>query len=165
MDCHVSVRSATTTEESAMTSLQIRPLAAADRAAWEPLWKGYQDFYQVDLSEVTDLTWQRFLDPDEPIHALGAFDEGRLVGIVHYVFHRSGWLAEPTTYLQDLFTDAACRGKGVGRALIEAVYQAAKARGSKRVYWLTHESNAPGRLLYDKVATNAGFIQYRKNID
>ena len=146
-------------------AVDIRPLASADRASWEPLWLGYQAFYKVQLGPaVTDLTWRRFMDPAEPMFALGAFDRDRLVGIVHYIFHRSAWLIGPTCYLQDLFTESDQRGKGVGRALIEAVYREAAKAGAGRVYWLTHESNAPGRLLYDKVAENAGFIQYRKAI-
>ncbi len=146
-------------------TLQVRPLVATDRPAWEPLWKAYQDFYQVDLGPVvTDTTWGRFLDPAEPMFARGAFAGDRLVGIVHYIFHRSGWMVGPTCYLQDLYTEADQRGAGVGRALIEAVYEQAALAGAGRVYWLTHESNVAGRQLYDRIATNSGFIQYRKQI-
>ncbi len=143
----------------------LRPLEPSERAAWEPLWQGYQAFYQISLSpEVTDTTWRRFHDPAEPVFVLGAFHGDTLVGIVHYIFHRSTWMVGPTCYLQDLFTVPQARGTGVGRALIEAVYEQAARAGAGRVYWLTHESNTPGRLLYDRVATNAGFIQYRKQI-
>jgi len=142
-------------------TIVIRPLVPADRAQWEPLWKGYQDFYQVSFSgEQTDLTWARFHEPSEPMHALGAFDGTRLVGIVHYVFHRSTWLPTVTCYLQDLFVLPDQRGKSIGRALIEGVYASADAAGAGRVYWLTHETNAAGRRLYDRVALNRGFIQY-----
>jgi RimJ/RimL family protein N-acetyltransferase len=151
---------------AARADLQLRPLAATDHAAWLPLWRGYQSFYKVDLGEALDArTWQRLLDPAEPMHALGAFDAaGQLLGIVHCIFHRSTWTEGPYCYLQDLFTVPAARGRGVGRALIEAVYAHAAAGGASRVWWLTHESNAPGRLLYDRVAQNAGFIQYRKSL-
>jgi GNAT superfamily N-acetyltransferase len=143
----------------------VRPLVAADRAQWEPLWQGYQAFYKVDLgAEVTASTWRRFHDPSEPVFALGAFAGDTLLGIVHYVFHRSTWFVGPTCYLQDLFTVPQSRGQGVARRLIEAVYDEARKAGAGRVYWLTHASNAPGRLLYDKVAENAGFIQYRKQL-
>lgn len=167
-----STSASMTTSRSAGTaaaprpSLAIRPLRRDEHAAWLPLWKGYQAFYKVDLpAEVTELTWQRFFDPAEPMFVLGAFDGDTLLGIVHYVFHRSTWTAGPYCYLQDLFTIPASRGLGVGRALIEAVYAEARLAGSSRVYWLTHETNTPGRTLYDKVAENAGFIQYRKKVD
>jgi len=142
----------------------IRPATNADFAAWLPLWQGYQAFYQVDIAaETTALTWRRFLDPAEPMHALVAADaDGCLVGIVHYIFHRSCWTAGDYCYLQDLFVAPDQRGTGVGRALIEAVYTAADAAGSARVYWLTHESNDAGRRLYDRIAQNSGFIQYRR---
>lgn len=147
------------------TDAVLRPLADTDRAAWLPLWEGYQKHYQVAIpAQVTDLTWQRFLDPAEPMFVLGAFEGAQLVGIVHYIFHRSCWLAGPTCYLQDLFTVPERRGTGVGRLLIEGVYAEARKASAGRVYWLTHESNTPGRLLYDQVAENAGFIQYRKNL-
>lgn len=151
---------------AARTDVQVRPLADADRAAWLPLWQGYQQFYQVALGEAVDRrTWQRLLDPAEPMHALGAFDaDGQLLGIVHCVFHRSTWTEGPYCYLQDLYTVQAARGRGVGRALIDAVYALARGQGASRVWWLTHESNAPGRMLYDRVAQNAGFIQYRKSL-
>lgn len=146
--------------------VECRALQRDDRAAWEPLFGGYQDFYKISLGEkVIDMTWRRFHDPAEPVFAAGAFADGRLLGIVHYVFHRSTWMLGPTCYLQDLFTVSEARGRGVGRRLIEFVYERAAEAGAGRVYWLTHESNAPGRLLYDRVAENAGFIQYRKNLD
>ncbi len=146
--------------------IDCRVLRQDDRAAWEPLFKGYQDFYRISLEEiVVDTTWRRFHDPAEPVFAAGACHDDRLLGIVHYIFHRSTWMLGPTCYLQDLFTVPDARGRGVGRRLIEFVYERAAEAGAGRVYWLTHESNAPGRILYDRVAENAGFIQYRKNLD
>lgn len=144
-------------------SIDIRPLRPPDRAAWEPLWAGYLAFYEASVPpEATDLTWRRFHDPAEPMHALGAFVDGRLAGIVHYLFHRSTWTVGPYCYLQDLFTEERLRGMGVGRALIEAVYARACEAGASRVYWLTHETNETARLLYDRIADRPGFIQYRK---
>jgi GNAT superfamily N-acetyltransferase len=148
-----------------MSNWTVRALRANERLKWQPLWQGYQDFYKVAIApEITDLTWARLHDEAEPMHVLGAFGpEGeRLVGIVHYIFHRSTWTAGPYCYLQDLFTVQQERGGGVGRALIEAVYAKAREAGASRVWWLTHEDNEPGRLLYDKVAECPGFIQYRK---
>ncbi len=145
-----------------MTAIIIRAINPEDRAAWEPLWLGYQRFYQVDLTAVTDTIFARFFDGLEPVHALVAEQGGELLGFTHYLFHRSTWLAGPTCYLQDLYTADAARGKGVARALIEAVYQRAEQAGASRVYWNTHEDNTTARALYDKVATRSGFIQYRK---
>lgn len=147
----------------------IRPVTPEDRAAWEPLWAGYNAFYgrhgPTALPQaVTDLTWQRFFDGYEPVEALVAERDGALVGLVHYLFHRSTTMAGPTCYLQDLFTTPECRGQGVGRALIEAVYAAAKAGGAARVYWLTHETNATAMRLYDGVAQRSGFVVYRKDL-
>lgn len=142
----------------------IRALTPKDRATWEPLWKAYQVFYEVDIpAEITDITWQRFHDASEPMHALGAFDnDGNLVGIVHVIFHRSCWLPKWTCYLQDLYVENSQRGKGTGAALMEAVADLARAEGAGRLYWLTHESNATARRLYDNIAQASGFIQYRK---
>ena len=109
-------------------------------------------------------TWARFFDPEEPVFALVAERDGRLAGLVHYLFHRSTTLLNPTCYLQDLFTLPDERGRGVGRALIEAVYVQAAAAGSKRVYWHTHEGNVTGRALYDKVAQDSGFVVYVKGL-
>jgi GNAT superfamily N-acetyltransferase len=146
----------------------VRPVSDADYPAWKPLWDGYNAFYgRVDETalpeEITQATWQRFLDPAEPLFALVAERHGQIVGLVHYLFHRSTILLQPTCYLQDLFTLPSERGGGVGRALIEAVYKQAAAKGTKRVYWHTHESNAPGRMLYDKAAQHLGFIVYSRN--
>jgi GNAT superfamily N-acetyltransferase len=146
-----------------MQTLEIRNLRPSDRNQWEALWQGYQAFYQVDLAgAVTEATWQRFFDDGEPVHALVAERGHRLVGFVHFIFHRSTWMIGPTCYLQDLFTDASERGTGIGRALIEAVYERARALGAGRVYWLTHGTNATAIKLYDQVAERSGFIQYRK---
>jgi GNAT superfamily N-acetyltransferase len=154
--------------QDARSPVVVRPVEPADYAAWRPLWDGYNAFYEragdTALPEqVTRTTWDRFFDEREPIHALVAEGvDGELVGIVHYLFHRSSILIGPTCYLQDLFTSEAARGRGVGRALIEAVYEMAQAAGASRVYWHTQETNRTARDLYDKVADDTGFIVYRK---
>ena len=141
----------------------VRPLVEDERASWEPLWKGYQAFYQVMLSdETTAVTRARLQDPAEPMFVLGAFVDGNLVGIVHYLFHRSCWTVGDYCYLQDLFVSSEARGHGAGRALIEAVYAEAQAADASRVYWLTQESNSSARALYDTLADRPGFIQYRR---
>lgn len=145
------------------SDLAIRPLAAEDRAAWEPLWDGYLAFYGTTVApETTEVTWSRLLDPAEPMHVLGAFADGRLIAIVHFIFHRSTWTIGNYCYLQDLFTAEAARGKGAARALIEAVYERAREAGASRVYWLTQDGNRVARALYDKVADHPGFTVYRK---
>ena len=111
---------------------------------------------------MTDTTWARLHDPAEPMHGLGAEADGRLVGIVHLIVHRSTWTEGPYCYLQDLFTAPESRGRGAGRALIEAVYARARKMRASRVYWLTQEDNATARALYDRLADRTGFIQYRK---
>jgi GNAT superfamily N-acetyltransferase len=141
----------------------LRPLTAADFNDWYPLWRGYQTFYEVDIPlETSRVTWQRLLDPAEPMHGTFALAAERIVGIVHYLEHRSFWTVERSCYLQDLFVAPEVRGGGHGRRLIEHVYAEAARRGCVRVWWLTHETNATARLLYDRVADRSGFIQYRK---
>ncbi|WFR96968.1 GNAT family N-acetyltransferase [Rhizobium tumorigenes] len=142
----------------------IRPLKLDDRTAWEPLWQAYQRFYEVEIPpETTDRTWARFHDQSEHMQALGAFDDaGRLVGIVHAIFHRSTWMPEWTCYLQDLYVENDQRGKGTGAALIEAVADLARANDAGRLYWMTHETNTAAQRLYDHIAARSGFIQYRK---
>jgi GNAT superfamily N-acetyltransferase len=143
--------------------IAIRPLRRDERADWQPLWKGYLDFYKTTVpNEVYDTTWARLHDANEPMNLLGSFVDGRLRGIVHYIYHRSCWTIGNYCYLQDLFVAEEARKLGLGRALIEAVYQEARAAGASRVYWLTHETNTPARALYDTLAERPGFIQYRK---
>jgi GNAT superfamily N-acetyltransferase len=147
--------------------LTVRQVRQDDFAAWSVLWDGYNAFYgrsgPTALPDaITRLTWARFFDPAEPVHALVAEQDGRLAGLAHYLFHRSTTMAGPNCYLQDLFTDPAARGQGVGRALIEAVYACARQAGGTRVYWQTHETNASAMRLYDQVAERSGFVVYRK---
>jgi GNAT superfamily N-acetyltransferase len=145
-----------------MAAPDIRLLRADERAAWEPLWLGYQTFYKVALpAEATDAAWARFHDPSEPMEALGAFVDRRLVGIAHMILHRSTWTVGPYCYLQDLFTVPEARGQGIASALVSAVVERARAAGASRVHWLTHESNATARALYDRIADRSGFLQYR----
>jgi len=148
----------------------IRPVVREDFARWLPLWQGYNKFYgrsgATALSDaITPMTWARFFDAYEPMHAIVAEQAGELVGLVHYLFHRSTISIAPTCYLQDLFTTESARGKGIGRKLIHAVYDQAKLAGAARVYWLTHETNSTAMQLYDKVADRSGFVVYRKNLD
>lgn len=149
--------------EQQQGDLVIRPFTSGDRQGWDPLWQGYLTFYKASLPpEATDTTWARLLDPAEPMHGIAAVLDGEIVGIVHYIYHRSTWTPGNYCYLQDLFTSEKARNRGVGRALIEAVYERAKADGASRVYWLTHETNETAKVLYEKVASRSGFIQYRK---
>jgi GNAT superfamily N-acetyltransferase len=146
-----------------MADVVIRPVGADERAAWEPLWNGYLTFYKATLPQIaTDTAWARFHDPAEPMFLLGGYVDGKLTGIVQYLYHRSSWTVGNYCYLQDLFVADGARGLGLGRKLIEAVYAEAKAAGCSRVHWLTQNDNAQARILYDQVADNSGFMQYRK---
>jgi GNAT superfamily N-acetyltransferase len=145
----------------------VRPVERPDFDQWLLLWRGYNAFYRREgptavPMEMTQMTWDRVFDADEPMHALVAELEGRLLGMTHYIFHRNTIMSGPVCFLQDLFTSDEARGKGIGRALIEGVYERARHAGSTRVYWNTHETNAAARLLYDKVASHDGFLVYRK---
>jgi GNAT superfamily N-acetyltransferase len=152
-----------------MPDLSIRFVRRSDFEKWLPLWDGYNAFYGREGAtalprEITEMTWSRFFDAYEPVHALVAEHGDELLGLTHYLFHRSTTMIEPICYLQDLFTAPAARGKGIGRALIEGVYRQAKLAGSPRVYWQTHETNRTARALYDVVAEHQGFIVYRKQL-
>jgi GNAT superfamily N-acetyltransferase len=156
-------------EKQLTPDLLIRPLQPSDFVQWKTLWDGYNAFYgrkdATALPEaITQSTWSRFFDSYEPVHALVAEQAGRMLGLVHYLYHRSTISIAPTCYLQDLFTLEAARGKGVGRALIQEVYRIATGAGCSRVYWLTHETNATAMQLYDKVAEKSGFVVYRKTL-
>jgi GNAT superfamily N-acetyltransferase len=149
--------------------LLIRPVQQSDFPQWKMLWDGYNAFYgrkgDTALPEATTaMTWSRFFDSYEPVHAFVAEQSGQILGLVHYLFHRSTISIQPTCYLQDLFTVESARGKGVGRALIQEVYRIAAEAGCARVYWLTHETNSTAMQLYDKVAEKSGFVVYRKNL-
>ena len=145
----------------------IRPLQSTDFPAWKTLWDGYNAFYGREGAtalpdEVTGSTWARFFDTHEPMHALVADQEGELLGLAHFLYHRSTIQLQPTCYLQDLYTCELARGRGVARSLVEAVSDQARTAGTPRLYWQTHETNAVAMRLYDRIAQKSGFIVYRK---
>jgi GNAT superfamily N-acetyltransferase len=150
-------------------AVNVRFVTADDYAEWLPLWEGYNRFYgrfgaTALPDSVTQVTWARFFDAYEPMFAMVADDGTRLVGLVHYLWHRSTTTIEPTCYLQDLFTAEAARSRGVGRALIEAVYEQARLAGVVNIYWRTHATNATARRLYDQVAEESGSLVYKKRL-
>lgn len=150
-------------------AIEVRNARRDDFTAWRQLWDGYNTFYGRTGStalpaSITQITWQRFFDSAEPMHALVAERSGELLGLAHFLYHRSTIMVNPICYLQDLFTAEAARGYGVGRALIHAVYAHATSAGSTRVYWQTHETNSVAMRLYAKVAERSGFIVYRHNL-
>lgn len=150
-------------------SVQVRAICRDDFPAWKELWDGYNAFYgragnTALAAEITQMTWSRFFDSSEPMHALVAEAGAGIVGLAHFLYHRSTIQISPTCYLADLFTLDAARGQGVGRALILAVYEHAKASGSPRVYWQTHETNTIAMRLYNNVAERSGFIVYRQSV-
>ncbi|MGI9402550.1 MAG: GNAT family N-acetyltransferase [Rhizobiaceae bacterium] len=145
-------------------AIKIRPIKAGDRQEWEKLWLGYQEFYGADLRSGTDYLWSRLHSPpgDGPFCLVAELESGKLCGLAHYLYHPSTWSKEPRCYLNDLFTENSARGRGVGQALIEAVYAAADEKGSAQVYWLTQDFNHAARGLYDKVAKVTPFIKYAR---
>jgi GNAT superfamily N-acetyltransferase len=148
-----------------LLSIMIRPVCPTDFDAWLALWLAYQTFYRVDIPLETSLTvWRRLLDPAEPMHGALAEVDGRAAGLVHRIYHRTCWSAQEDCYLQDLFVTPAARGTGLGRRLIEHVYEAAAAAGCGRVYWLTHETNATAMALYDRISERSGFVEYSKSL-
>jgi GNAT superfamily N-acetyltransferase len=144
----------------------IRPISAQDHEQWLVLWHGYQKFYRAIIpSQVTDETWRRLHDRSEPMAGAVALSRRQeVIGFVHLIEHRSCWTVENYCYLQDLFVSPDFRGSGTGRALIDYAYAWAAARGCAKVYWLTHETNATARQLYDRVADRTGFLQYGKTL-
>lgn len=145
-----------------MAEITIRPLEQADHADWRRLWIAYLTFYETTVPEdVYAATWKRLFDAGafEPKGFIALLD-GKAVGLTHYLYHRSCWSVVDNCYLQDLFADPEARGQGVGAALIEAVRQQAAKIGVKNVYWMTNETNATARKLYDRVARRTGFIEY-----
>ena len=148
-------------------NLLIRGVRHSDFTEWKPLWDAYNAFYGRNgdtalPDEITAMTWSRFFDPYEPMHALVAERSGRLLGLAHLIFHRSTISLGSVCYLQDLFTSASSRGEGIGRSLIEEIYRYAEQGGCSRVYWQTHETNVTAMKLYDKVAERSGFVVYRR---
>lgn len=148
--------------EKKQMAIKIYPVSADDREDWEQLWLGYQEFYGADLRSGTEAIWKRLLSPprDGPFCLVAETEDGKLCGLAHYLYHTTTWSAGPRCYLNDLFTDVNARGRGVGRALIEAVYVAADERDAGQVYWHTQEFNEKARILYDKVAKVTPFIKY-----
>jgi GNAT superfamily N-acetyltransferase len=147
----------------------VRSIRRDDYPQWRPLWDGYNAFYgrcgPTALDErVTAQTWERFFDAGESAQAFVAELDDRVVGMVHFLFHRSTTRLSDVCYLQDLFTEEACRGRGVGRSLIQRVLDTAKEAGSSRVYWTTQTTNVAGRALYDKMAEHRGFIVYTQEL-
>ena len=148
-----------------MAAVEIRPVEASDEAEWRRLWSAYLAFYETSLPEkIYALTFQRLLSglPNEYAGFL-ALVNGKPVGLAHYLFHRSCWHENNVCYLQDLYADPDVRGQGLGRKLIEAVYEKAKSQGSTEVYWMTQEFNVTARTLYDRIADKTPFLIYQKN--
>jgi GNAT superfamily N-acetyltransferase len=144
------------------TALEVRPLMTSDRQAWTVLWSAYLEFYKSSVpASIYDVYFDRLLGDDpQDFNGLVAVMDGKLVGLTHYLFHRHGWKVENVCYLQDLYADPAVRGMGIGRALIEGVYNAADVNGTPSVYWLTQEENIEARKLYDRIAQVSDFIKY-----
>lgn len=147
----------------AQAGISIRPLRPADREDWSRLWQAYLTFYEAALTPaVTEATWSRLHEEAEPVFGLVAEYDGAVVGLTHYLFHRSTWLLAPACYLQDLIVIPDARRQGIGTALIQAVYQAAADAGADLVYWMTQEGNARARAVYDRIGHRSGFIVYQQ---
>ncbi|MGO1117383.1 N-acetyltransferase family protein [Rhodovibrionaceae bacterium A322] len=161
--------SASGSQSTAGAELVVRPVVADDYEKWLPLWDGYNEFYgrvgDTALPEdITRMTWQRFLDPAQPLEALVAEQDGELLGLAHLIYHYTTTEEPLSCYLNDLFTSKDARGGGVGRKLIEEMYRICRDKGITNVYWQTHETNKTAMRLYDQVAENCGFVIYETEL-
>lgn len=146
-------------------SIKIAVLSNTDYDTWLDLWQRYLTFYDTSLPvSTTDTTWRNLLDSNMPVYGFGAWQDDTLVGITHVVIHPNTWNTTECCYLEDLYVNENVRGQGVGRALIEQVYEFARIRDCNRVYWVTQEDNIAARRLYDSIATQTEMVQYRKNL-
>lgn len=145
-----------------MRDVLVRPLMAEDKDNWASLWESYLAFYKTKRPAAVFHTYFARLLGDDPrdFQGLIAYREDRAIGLAHYLFHRHGWKVEETCYLQDLYVDPSARGSGLGRSLIEAVYEEADKAGVQTVYWMTQEANHTARQLYDRIGQKTEFIQY-----
>jgi GNAT superfamily N-acetyltransferase len=139
-------------------------LAPEDRAEWELQWTRYLAYHGIAADDLPEVMWARIMDPSEPVHALGAFEQDELAGIVHYIFHRHMWSRGDHCFLSDLFTTEVARRHGIGRALVEAVFDRARAQGAVCVYGMTHTGNVISRPLYDQIAELLDVVVYRKTL-
>jgi GNAT superfamily N-acetyltransferase len=141
----------------------IRSVTAQDRQTWEPLWRGYLEFYRAALTpDVTEWTWAALVDPTSAVHGLVAEQDGELVGLAHLILHPTTWATRPACYLEDLYVAKPWRGRDIARRLIASVYAFADEAGAAKVYWLTQEYNAPARSLYDTLAHRTSFVVYER---
>lgn len=150
----------------AVTNIALRPATAADKEGWLGLWAQYLTFYKADISDaVTEVTWQRLLNPEERMGCITAWHGAKAIGFANHVQHRSTWTTGDYLYLEDLFVDPSVRGRGVGRKLISSLYELAAQAGCSRVYWHTHETNSTAMLLYDRIGLRSGFVHYQKQLE
>lgn len=148
-------------QNGGMTACVIRAALPSDEAVWRQLWKGYCDFYRVQVApEVTDRTWKRILDPDSAVMCVVAEVEGQVYGFANCVVHENTWETQPVCYLEDLFVTPSARGHGIGGTLIEWLRNAMRAEGWARLYWMTARDNQAARRLYDRFAEADGFVRY-----
>lgn len=146
--------------------LSVRDAAPADEAAWRRLWAGYTAHLGATVCDgVTARTWARILDPESPIFCRLATLDDAVIGFAVCVLHEGSWALTPHCYLEDLYVETACRGRGAGRALIADLLALASTRGWDRLYWHTYATNAAARRLYDGFAPASGMIVYRIKLD
>lgn len=146
-------------------SVQVCRLEPEHFHAWERLWRQYQEFYRIDIPASTSLrTWERLFEGGEPVRGHIALVDGQAAGIAHFLLQRSFWRLEHGCYLHDLFVADAFRRRGVARALVTSVCEAAAQLGCDRVHWLTHEENRAAIALYERIAARTGFIQFAMSL-
>src|SRR6266545_5538858 len=108
-----------------MDAVLVRPVRRDDWIGWQRLWTDYHAYGRTGNTSlpdaVTGVTWERFFQAHEPMEALLAELKGRLVGFAHILFHHTTSAFAPSCLLHDLFVEPMLHGRGIGRALIDAV--------------------------------------------
>jgi len=146
-----------------MTTIEIRRIKESDKAEWQMLWHGYNEFYERKVEDrTTDRVWSSLQSGTGEPFGFVAEQDDTLVGFTHYFLLPSTSDWGPRCYMQDLFADPSVRGRGAGHKLVEAVYADADKNNAAQTYWLTATSNKTAQKLYERVATMTPFVKYRR---
>ena len=139
----------------------IREIRLDDKKQWEILYRGYADFYKVEMNdEILATVWKWLFDQNHEVSGLVYEENSKVIALAHYRKMPSPLRGKYIGFLDDLFVEPKHRRNGVGEKIIKELNTISMRNNWNLVRWITRDDNTTAKSLYEKLSKKTNWEVY-----